>query len=316
MDDFMNTFLDDVDQEFSRDATLQRRLAELNRFRMQPTLPDQHAKSFDLTQEFDLRTLEEQFVASERARVQAVAATVPCDADGFLFWFEALREHGPGQGDPLFPWLMECASLPELRWFIGQEAAGEAGFEDLLAMTQMCFPERAKLEMARNFWDELGRGRANGMHGPMLARLVDTVGAALPVDVIIPESLALGNLMMALAANRRYAYQSVGALGVIELTAPSRAVYVNQALRSHGFSPQQRQYFALHATLDKLHSQAWNREVLAPLVEENPCVAPALAEGALMRLHAGARCFNRYREILKVDATAIPMPPVLHDLHG
>jgi hypothetical protein len=28
-------------------------------------------------------------------------------------------------------------------------------------------PVRPKLEMARNFWDEMGRGREKGMHCPM-----------------------------------------------------------------------------------------------------------------------------------------------------
>ena len=49
-----------------------------------------------------------------------------------------------------------------------QEAAGEAGFDDLVAMTQVKLPTRAKLELARNYWDEMGRGNPKGMHGPML----------------------------------------------------------------------------------------------------------------------------------------------------
>ena len=51
----------------------------------------------------------------------------------------------------------------------------------------------------------------------------------------------------------------------------------------------------LHAQLDLRHSEAWNREVLRPLVAADPAVAPAIAEGALMRLACGARCFARYR---------------------
>ena len=58
-----------------------------------------------------------------------------------------------------------------MKWFLLQEVAGEAGFEDLLAMAQVKMPVPAKLEMARNFWDEMGRGKAKGMHGPMLERL-------------------------------------------------------------------------------------------------------------------------------------------------
>ncbi len=86
-----------------------------------------------------------------------------------------------------------------------------------------------------------------------------------------------------------------GALGVIELTAPGQAVHVSQGLRRIGLCGKARIYFELHSTLDIRHSEAWNREVLAPLVAENPDAAIAIAEGALLRLRAGARCFQRYR---------------------
>jgi hypothetical protein len=102
-------------------------------------------------------------------------------------------------------------------------------------------------------------------------------------------------LMVALATNRRYAFQSVGALGVIELTAPGRAVQVNAGLKRLGVPGKARHYFELHAVLDVKHSASWNREILASLVGVFPHAAAAIAEGALLRLSAGARCFERYR---------------------
>jgi hypothetical protein len=106
--------------------------------------------------------------------------------------------------------------------------------------------------------------------------------------------------MIALACNRDYAYQSIGALGAIELTAPGRAALVNAGLQRLEVPGQARRYFALHATLDLKHSAAWNAEVLAPLVAELPECAHAIAEGALMRLSAGERCFERYRHELGI----------------
>jgi hypothetical protein len=70
---------------------------------------------------------------------------------------------------------------------------------------------------------------------------------------------------------------------------------VNVGLKRLGISGEARRYFALHSTLDVKHSIAWNREVIRPLVAENPAIARPLAEGALMRLEAGRRCFERYR---------------------
>ena len=104
--------------------------------------------------------------------------------------------------------------------------------------------------------------------------------------------------MIALARHRRYAYHSIGALGVIEMTAPTRAGYVDQGLRRLGVPAKKRQYFAVHAVLDVKHSESWNCEVLRPLVDEDPRRAQAIGEGAVMRLWHGARTFERYRREL------------------
>jgi pyrroloquinoline quinone (PQQ) biosynthesis protein C len=173
-----------------------------------------------------------------------------------------------------------------MRWFLGQEAAGEAGFDDLVAMTQVKMPALPKLELARNYWDEMGRGNPKGMHGPMLDVLIETLGDQAEIDTTVWESLALANAMTAMATTRRYAWHSVGALGAIELTAPGRSAATAQGLRRLGFSERERRYFSLHAVLDVKHSEDWNREALRPLVEEDPRRATAIAEGALIRLQA------------------------------
>jgi hypothetical protein len=274
-----------------------RRLDAWNRWRL---LPGPGA-AVDESDVIALRQLENGFIEAERSAVRVQAAAAPLDADGFVRWFEGLEASGPGQHDPLFVWLARDASLSDVTWFLRQEVAGEAGFEDLVALTQVKMPVRAKLELARNYWDEMGQGNASGMHGPMLGRLAEALGiAGTSPDEVVWESLALSNLMMALAMDRRYAYHALGALGVIELTAPARARSVNAGLKRLGVQGEARRYFALHATLDIKHSQSWNSEVLHPLVSAEPHVAAFIAEGALMRLNAGARCFARYRHALAV----------------
>ena len=278
---------------------LQRRLASFNTKRFAPALPESNWRD-DLRALWVGATLEGEFLAADRARVRARPARAPVDPDGFVVWFQGLQQTGPGQNDPLFPWLAETASMAEMKWFLTQEIAGEAGFEDLTALTQVRFPTRPKLELARNYWDEMGRGNPKGMHGPLLERLAVSLGLQPRVETTVWESLALANTMAGLAASRRYAYHSVGALGAIELTAPGRAIAVAAGLKRLKVPTGDRHYFDLHSILDVKHSFAWNAEAIHPLVAENPKVAPAIAEGALMRLECGRRCFDRYRRELGV----------------
>jgi Iron-containing redox enzyme len=265
-------------------------LAGYGRRRLEPALPERPPPSAP-----GLDELEREFVERERAAVSERASEAPRDPDAFVRWFEELRETGPGQGDPLFLWLAKSASLAQMKWFLAQEIAGEAGFDDLVALTQVKMPVQAKLELARNYWDEMGRGRLAGMHGPLLTGLARSLGVCSQPETTVWESLALANLLVALALDRRYAYHSLGALGAIELTAPGRVAQVDAGLARLGIPKGARRYFTLHATLDLKHSDAWDREVLRPLVSEEPRAARAIAEGALMRLRAGARCFERYR---------------------
>jgi hypothetical protein len=279
--------------QFSTDS-FQQGLARWNHQRLAPQFPSSDwQKSLD--RDVQMIRLEGGFIEQLRGEVTDAAQSAPTDPDGFIAWFEALKQNGPGEGDPLFPWLAEEATREDLSWFLEQEAAGEAGFDDLVAYTQVKMPVRPKLEFARNYWDEMGCGNPKGMHGPMLDSLIETLGLKPKIETTVWESLALANAMTAMATTRRYAWHSVGALGVIELTAPARSAATATALKRLGFSGRDARYFNLHAVLDVKHSEDWNREALRPLVEEDPRRATAIAEGALIRLTCGARCFERYR---------------------
>ena len=103
-----------------------RALAQFNRRRLAIGTPGpdwQH----ELDDERAMRELEGYWIEAARAEVADAAAAAPADVDGFLAWFEALEQTGPGQHDPLFDWLADAATMDEMRWFLAQEVAGEAG---------------------------------------------------------------------------------------------------------------------------------------------------------------------------------------------
>ncbi len=275
-------------------------LAKFNQHRLTPHFIE---ANWAIKTLHDAHTLikEGDFVESERLHIQQYLVHMPYEADAFMQWFDNLKSEAPGQDDALFPWLANKATMKQMRWFLQQEAAGEAGFDDLVAITQVKLPAQAKLEMARNYWDEMGRGHENSMHGLMLEKTVKNLQLTPTIEETVWESLALANLMLAMAINRRYAFQSIGALGAVEMTAPGRVAYVNEGLKRLNVDFETRKYFQLHATLDIKHSEAWNREVIYSSLKKNPQTAKPIAEGALMRLYCGARSYERYREHFAVE---------------
>jgi hypothetical protein len=275
-------------------------LAKYNGQQLRPGFPSDAWRE-ELDEYAIVTRAEGEYIEAVRREISPLVAEVPSGVDDFITWFEELKETGPGQGDALFPWLAESASREDMLWFLTQEVAGEAGFDDLLALTQVKMPITAKLEMARNYWDEMGRGRDTAMHGPLLERLANYLDIDARPDRVVPESLALGNAMLALARSRRYCFQAIGALGVIEMTAPTRACFVDSGLKRLRIPTKKRLYFTLHAVLDIKHSECWNREVLRSLVEQDPRRAHAIGEGAIIRLWHGARCFDRYRAHFAFD---------------
>lgn len=293
-----------IDTHHTNPDAFHQQLARFNLSRVAVAVPDSQWQD-SLQTEMDFRLAEGHFLESLRTHVAPLSPDSNLDADGFVCWFEDLLQTGPGQQHPLFDWLAEHATLAEMRWFLTQEAAGEAGFEDLIAFTQIKLPTQAKLECARNFWDEMGHGKQAAMHAQMLEGMVEELGLRPVIETTVWESLALSNTMLGMATSRRYTYHSLGALGAIELTAPQRVGKVSKGMQRLGLNKRVRAYFDLHAALDVAHARAWIREIIRPLAEADPACRQFMAEGALMRLACGERCFNRYSRELGLDGSVM-----------
>jgi len=220
-----------------------------------------------------MRTLEGEWIEAERTVVAGQAREVPRMPDAFAGWFEALGLEAPGRPDPLLAWIAARASLDQVQWFLQQELVTEAGLDVLVALTRL----RVSL------W-RLGEWSCGG--GPP--------GHAPRLEISGPdtvwEALAVSNLLVGLASNRRYTWHAVGALAAAELTARGRTGPVERALLRLGVGSAPRADVRADRVCD----------ALVPLLEEDPDRAPYLAEGALLRLRVGLRSGRRYRSELGV----------------
>jgi hypothetical protein len=192
-----------------------------------------------------------------------------------------------------YEWLAARASWPEVVRFLALEGGPDGGFDDLVALCQVGLAGGPKIELARNYWDELGNGDPARVHTVLHDRLVAAIGmprvplAEQPVEAL--ERAALGGL---LSTNHWLQPEMLGALGLIELQAGPRCRKVLQAFDRLGAPADAYPFYAEHAEVDPRHGKDWMDNAIVPLVAAHPDWAPRILRGALWRSTVNAAFFT------------------------
>lgn len=232
------------------------------------------------------RQLEDAWFSYEDARVDL--GEVPSDDSEFIEWLRSLvMEWHPAGTHPLFDFLCDTANRYELAYFIQNETTLDARFDDLIALTQIGLPDKAKIELARNYWDEMGSGELDMMHTRLLGSLLDTLDLQLVPDSFSANwtALACGNLLCYLALHRSYRFEAIGALGAVEMLAPWRFQKLVAAFDRIGLPPSAQVYHRIHIEVDAGHADDWLEHVVRPIVAEHPEARLKIATGAYYRLN-------------------------------
>lgn len=265
------------------DQMMHRGLFALNRRRMKPGMVSESTLEFreSLRELATIQYFESRILEGARHAVGGHAAEAPRDAAGLLTWLEGLRVTGPGQLDPLWSWIATEASETELHWFVQQELLAEIGTLELVA--QVLGP-KANL-------DVLDRLRQMAM----------LLGVELPSDAaededLTWEAMARSNIVTALASNRRYHAQAVGALAAMMMIQPARLALIDCALVRLGYE--------VYPPSPPVDRDAVARLLVAQLRDDKSS-GEGVAMGALMWMRAGVRCLDRYRVKLVHDSSGV-----------
>jgi hypothetical protein len=270
-----------------------RRLAEWNRARAS-TVFDAPDWLTSLQAQYRMRRLEHDFVGAASASVRGFAREAPSHPERFSAWFARLDQLSSSTTDALFARLANDASAEQLSFFLEQFAVTDACFAELSALTQHRLAPREHSGPAVTH--HFGSFTAAAGSDP-LACLGQALALAQASEQAVWEALAVSNLMVAFAANRRFTYHSAGALAVIELTAPQQRAALERGLVRLGMPDA-----LLPAAPVAGHDWRWCEDVLPALIAQDPSAASLIAEGALSRLAAGARCFERcLRELDRIQ---------------
>lgn len=205
----------------------------------------------------------------------------------------------------IYKWLARDASWAEIVQFLALEGGPDGGFDDLVAACQIGLAGRAKLELATNYWDEMGNGDAAAVHTTLHQELAAALALPeLPLadqPTIALERSALGGL---LTTNRWLQPEALGALGLIELQAGPRCRLVLQGLERCDAPAAAFPFYRVHAEVDPRHGRDWLDNAIAPIVEELPQWGPRIVRGAYWRGQINAMFFDEVARILGVSVPA------------
>lgn len=244
------------------------------------------------------RPWERDLLARARRNAQRIgsdlsAEALPSDPDAFCEWFKTTAFTHPLYEHPLYGFLAGEADRAELERFLRWEAAGEAAFDDLVALGQVGTRGEVKIEMGRNYWDELGNGKSHAVHTHLFHKLTETLQITAPEADELPWQVLSGvNVMLWSCIPRRNAFRAQGTLGAVELLAPQRCTrLVTGALRV-GVPKKAMAYYSAHAIIDVGHAEGWLEHVVKPQIAERPEARIGIAEGLVARADASLDYFD------------------------
>jgi hypothetical protein len=184
----------------------------------------------------------------------------------------------------VYKWVAKDASWEDIVTFLALEGGPDAGFDDLVAACQIGLNGAAKMELATNYWDEMGNGEPAAVHTTLHRRLVAAIDLpTLPLAGQPTSALARTAMGGLLATNRWLQPEMLGALGLIELQAGPRCRLVLQGLDRCNAPADAYPFYDVHAEVDPRHGKDWVDNAIAPTVAAQPEWSPRIVRGAHWR---------------------------------
>ncbi len=240
--------------------------------------------------------LEEELVAELVRRDDATAWDLPGPAGA------AMRAIGArGLVPDIYEWLAADADAGEIVEFLSIEGGPDGGFDDLVAAGQIGLDGQPKLELARNYWDEMGNGSLARVHTELHRTLSTALGLSCPPRERQPvEALERSVLTGLLATNRWLQPELLGALGLLELQAGPRCRRVVAALERIGAGDDALDFYVEHAMVDPRHGKDWVDHAVVPL-ETDPRWSSGIVRGARWRSIVNAGFFDAMSDWFLLD---------------
>ncbi|MEV7213953.1 iron-containing redox enzyme family protein [Kitasatospora cineracea] len=242
------------------------------------------------------RRLEQDTADAEDSWIDpALYEGMPDDPAAFVAWLKGVAREHPVFKHPYYHRFLRNEATPDdLRRFVLQESSVDSRFDDLLAAMQIGTDGVTKMEIAKNFWDEMGNGNPAEVHTVLFDRIIRHFGITDEElsEHLSAEALLGGNLAVLICRYRGLFAEAVGHLAIAEWLAPDRFSQVLHAWQRLDLPPDGITYHKLHIGIDAHHASAWFAHVVKPMAV-SPEARRAITRGALWRLNSSGRYLDR-----------------------
>lgn len=218
--------------------------------------------------------LEEAFLGELRARVPP-GRDVEAEVAGLLV--------EPVDADGVSHHLRRVGELWELREYVVHRSLYHLKEADPQAMVIPRLSGAAKAGLVTVEHDEYGAGNPDRMHARLFAEMMVELDLRPEyghyLDVVPAATLAEVNLMSLCGLRRSLRGALVGQFALVELTSSPGSDRLVRAIRRMGCGEAATEFYAEHVEADAVHEQLVRRDVLAPLLADEPQLAADVVFG-------------------------------------
>nr|WP_186000232.1 iron-containing redox enzyme family protein [Streptomyces malaysiensis] len=148
----------------------------------------------------------------------------PTGEKEYVRWLKALIQDHPASTHPMYAeHLPTVATAEDIRFLLAQETSLDPRFDDILAVMQLGATGAEKMEIAANYWDEMGNGEFADVHTTLFSQCLTSIGVDQDYveQNLLPIAKECGNISAGLALSRRHYLRAIGYYGVTEFLAPA-----------------------------------------------------------------------------------------------
>ena len=252
----------------------------------------------------DVAHAEREWMHGEEARCDR--AGMPTTPGEFDTWYRALFKRQIDASEAFFHSIAHECSIEQLSMYVCFEEQVDGRFDDVIALAQLGLKGNEKLALASNFWDEMGEGQLEEMHTILFNESAkyfsDILRRSAIADLLkpTPAALANGNILMLLALRRKYSLRLLGALTLLEQTAPHRFSKTVQGMRRLGVPESVIYYHEMHVRVDAKHGHDLLNKVIGPMIQRTPSIIGEIALGALTRFNIATDYYKNLEHLFQV----------------